>query len=218
MSDDEPDHELLALLAKSLVLNDHGPCIPGTGVLEDAEFIYDNSIDVAIDSSSCKAAATSIHTSMQSRSFSPSTWSLHELHPKAKDETTVDFIFVMDLLNFCFWPEAGKGSKRNGEGWKVDGQPLDGQTFGVEYKGKLRTGYWALVAVLQRALDERMPITSADFWIDENECTDDVLRQVFRSSTAAEIPLLKERIEMLRAAGRVLYEVCEFAIVAESAD
>lgn len=52
-----------------------------------------------------------------------------------------------------------------------------------------------------------IPITSSDFWQDENECTEDVLRHVFRSCTDEEIPLFKERMGCLREAGKVLYEV-----------
>ena len=83
-----------------------------------------------------KAAAT-IYAGMQAKAYSTETWSSHELHPKAKDESTVDFIFTMDLLNFCFWSESGSG-----------------EMFAVDYRGQRWTGYWSLVALLQRALDE----------------------------------------------------------------
>ena len=58
---------------------------------------------------------------------------------------------------------------------------------------------------------EDVPITSPDFWQDENECTDELLSHVFRSSTSVFIPLLKERISCLREAGKILYEVCGIA-------
>jgi len=59
------------------------------------------------------------------------------LHPKAKDESTVNFIFTMDLLNFSFWSELNEDKR-----------------FAIDYQGQRRTGYWSLVAILQRALDE----------------------------------------------------------------
>jgi len=74
---------------------------------------------------------------MQERSYSTETWSEHDLHPKAKDEATLNFIFIMDLLNFSFWSE----------------KPQD-ERYAVEYRGKTWTGYWSLVACLQRALEE----------------------------------------------------------------
>jgi hypothetical protein len=139
MSDDEVDHELLELLRQSLL----GPTQKSeqigtdTKVLRHAEFIYDNSIDVNIDARATRAAAQLIWDQMQERSYSTETWSEHDLHPKAKDEATLNFIFVMDLLNFSFWSEKPEGER-----------------YTVEYRGKRWTGYWSLVACLQRALEE----------------------------------------------------------------
>jgi hypothetical protein len=52
-----------------------------------------------------------------------------------------------------------------------------------------------------------IPITSPEFWMNEDSLTEAVLRNVFRSATEEEIPLLHERLECLREAGRVLDEV-----------
>lgn len=137
MSDDEADPELLALLrahlqGKLTISED-----PETGVLQDAEYVYDNSIDVAIDMRSTKNAAAAIYNQMQQKAYSTATWTEHELHPKTKDESTVAFIFTMDLLNFSFWST----------------KP-DDKRFAISYRDKTWTGYWSLVAALQRALDE----------------------------------------------------------------
>lgn len=53
-----------------------------------------------------------------------------------------------------------------------------------------------------------IPITSSDFWQNEDECTEEVLSHVFRSATEETMPMLKERIAILREAGQILYEVC----------
>lgn len=138
MSDDEADPELLALLRQSLGL---GPLSssapPTTGVLKDAEHICDNSIDVAISPPGTKAAAQMIWRMMQERSYSTETWSEHELHPKERDENTINFIFTMNLLNFSFWSELSNEER-----------------FAVEYQEKRWTGYWSLVAALRRGVDE----------------------------------------------------------------
>ncbi|KAL2011024.1 hypothetical protein VTN00DRAFT_3742 [Thermoascus crustaceus] len=192
MSDDEADPELLELLRKSLGLGG-GPATPPpaeTKVLESARYIFDNAVDVALNMSKTKEAAETIWRRMQEKEYSTKMWSEHELHPKSKDESTVDFIFTMDLLNFSFWSDTTDESKR----------------FAIEYRGRRWTGYWSLVAALQRALDEEIPITSPDFWINEDECTEELLRHVFRSVTYEEIPLFQERVQCLREAGRVLYE------------
>ena len=139
MSDDEVDHELLALLGKSLGIDSYGAPGPAeTQVLEGAEHVYNNSIDVAIDMRGAKAAASTIWKSMQEKKYGFSSWSEHELHPKAKNESTVDFIFLMDLLNFSFWSDESDPE----------------EAFAVEYRGKQWTGYWSLVAALQRAIEE----------------------------------------------------------------
>ena len=137
MSDDEADPELLELLRQHLQAKVPVEEEADTGVLQGAEFVYDNGIDVAIDMRATKAAADTIYRQMESKSYSTATWSEHELHPKEKDENTVDFIFTMDLLNFSFWSELP-----------------DDERFAVEYQGKRWTGYWSLVASLQRALEE----------------------------------------------------------------
>ncbi|GAD95248.1 hypothetical protein AOR_1_390144 [Paecilomyces variotii No. 5] len=192
MSDDEADPELLELLRKSLGLGGgrSTPPPPETKVLESAQFVFDNSIDVALSVSKTKEAAETIWRLMQEKGYSTKTWTEHELHPKTKDESTVEFIFTMDLLNFSFWSEETDQSRR----------------FAIEYHDKTWTGYWSLVAALQRALDEEIPITSPDFWNDELECTDELLKHVFRSSTDEEIPLFEERVQCLREAGKVLSE------------
>jgi hypothetical protein len=137
MSDDEADPDLLDFLRQHFNKASIAPIIPETHVLEGAEFVCDNSIDVALNSQSTKAAAAMIYEQMQLKEYSTKTWSSHDLHPQAKDESTVDFIFTLDLLNFSFWSEKDADER-----------------FAVEYKGKQWTGYLSLVAALQRALDE----------------------------------------------------------------
>ncbi|KAL4898121.1 hypothetical protein BDV59DRAFT_166248 [Aspergillus ambiguus] len=189
MSDDEADPELLALLRKSLGLGGGAanPHTAETKVLENAQYVFDNAIDVALSPAHVKEAAGKIWRCMQKREYSTQSWSQHELHPQTKDESTVDFIFTMDLLNFSFWSDLP-----------------DDKRFAIDYRGKSWTGYWSLVAALQRALDDGIPITTPEFWTKEDECTESLLRHVFRSATEEEIPLLEERLQCLREAGRVL--------------
>ncbi|KAK8086531.1 hypothetical protein PG994_001505 [Apiospora phragmitis] len=192
MSDDEADPELLELLRQHIQGKLNISAEAETGVLEGAEYVYDNSIDVAVDMRACKNAAAIIHAQMQSKGFSTASWAEHELHPKTKDESTVAFIFTMDLLNFSFWSL----------------KPED-ERFAINYKDKNWTGYWSLVAALQRALEEGIPITDPHYWQSEDECKLESLRHVFRSCTEEEIPLLEERLTCLREAGKVLYKQLE---------
>jgi hypothetical protein len=141
MSDDEADLELLALLRQHLGLGPRDPSLPpDTRVLKDAQFVCDNSIDVAIDMRGTRDAAERIWKCMQKREYTTESWYNHELHPSTKDEAALNFIFTMDLLNFSFW------SAKSHE-----------ERFSIEYNGTKWTGYWSLVAALRRALDEGRP-------------------------------------------------------------
>ncbi|KAL8741886.1 MAG: hypothetical protein Q9190_005565, partial [Brigantiaea leucoxantha] len=194
MSDSEPDEELLALLRQSLSVNPQqtpeGPA--ETKVLESASYIYDHSLSVAISSDATKAAAAHIWHLMREKRYSPQTWSSHELHPDpTTPESTVNFIFLMDLWNFSFWSSSADPAKR----------------FSVSYRDREWTGYWSLVACIQRALDDGIPITTPTFWLDEENCTDALLTHIFRPSSSSSpdaepIPLLQERIRLLREAGQ----------------
>lgn len=194
MSDDEADLDLLAFLRQSLGLentNEIKPPSRSTRVLESAEWIYDNAIDVAISSAGTKKAAEQIYQLMEQKSYSMGTWSTHELHPKLtedNEEETVNLIFTMNLLNFSFWSELPETER-----------------FAVEFKGERWTGYWSLIAALQRALDEGYRVTSPDFWQDRDACPDSVFEHIFRSVTSEPMPLLNDRICILRNAGDVLY-------------
>ncbi|KAK1069071.1 hypothetical protein LTR12_014079 [Friedmanniomyces endolithicus] len=106
MSDDDADPELLELLRQSLGIASvrQDGVSSNTGILADAEHVYNNSIDVAIDMYGTKTAAASIYKAMQERGYSTQAWSEHELHPKQTEGFSeidvVNFIFTMDLLNF----------------------------------------------------------------------------------------------------------------------
>lgn len=193
MSDDEADPELLELLRKSLGISQGPPADPETGVPKDAQFVCDNSIDVALDMYGTRDAARFINSQMQRRQYSRQTWSSHELHPTSTempDDERLNFIFTVDLLNFSFWSERS-----------------DDERYAVEYMGKRWTGYWSLVAALRRALDDGVAITTPHFWHDEEDLTVSTLVRVFRSMTDEEMPMLAERFSVLKEAGEVLCKV-----------
>jgi hypothetical protein len=50
------------------------------------------------------------------------------------------------------------------------------------------------------------PITTPSFWTDLESCPDTVLHHVFRSATSEPIPLLSQRISILREAGAILHD------------
>mgnify|MGYP002385657440 CR=1 FL=1 len=94
----------------------------------------------------------------------------------------------MDSLNFSFWSDSST-------------------PYTVLFKGKQYTGYWSLCAAIMRAVEENIPIIDPSFYANIDEKT---FKYIFRSETQEEIPLLQERIEILRANGKVLIEVSIF--------
>lgn len=159
-----------------------------------------------------KNAAGLIHKSMKERTYSTEEWGKQELHPTLEegfsDVGIVNFVFTMDLLNFSFVPQSPSLVFRNVDRLCRFWSTLsDSERFQVDYQGKRWIGYKSLLACLRRALDEGVPITTPCFW-NHPRASDETLRKVFRSATDEEMPLLDQRIAMLREAGKELSEVC----------
>ncbi len=104
-------------------------------------------------------------------------------------ERTVNWLLLLDALNFCFWAE--KGHDR----WRIS------------YKGETLNGYWAEAAALKRAVEEGIPLWDADYLRTINE---DTVASIFRPIEGSDsIPLLEQRVLHTREVGRVLHEQYE---------
>ncbi|XP_047356947.1 queuosine salvage protein isoform X3 [Vespa velutina] len=96
------------------------------------------------------------------------------------DPRAIDWIFLLDVLNFSFWTE------QNINKWKVNGQ----------------TGYFALCAAVKRAVDEGKPIIDPKYY---SKVTQNELEVIFRGDdNNTNIPLINERVRNLHQAGQVL--------------
>lgn len=105
--------------------------------LESARFIAGRSRDVSVDEEGARKVAESLFDKASEAAFGLSGWkSLHELNPRAASEEAVSWVFLVDTLNFSFWSESAE------------------QKCLVRYKGKAYSGYWALCAAVNRALDD----------------------------------------------------------------
>ncbi|CAK1544377.1 unnamed protein product [Leptosia nina] len=93
----------------------------------------------------------------------------------------VDWIFVTDTLNFCFW-SLGEDKK-----WTVDGH----------------TGYCALEAALHKAVKNGYNITSPKYY---SQMPRDKIIEVFKGDTEEQIPLIEERISVLHEVGTILVD------------
>jgi hypothetical protein len=99
-------------------------------------------------------------------------------------ERTLNWVLLLDALNFCFWGEVGKPR------WMV------------EYGGQTYNGYLAEAASLTRALEDGYPLWDAAYLAALNEAD---LRQILRPAPGTpEIPLFAERLANAREVGQVL--------------
>jgi hypothetical protein len=96
---------------------------------------------------------------------------------------TAEWLFVVDTINHCFWPDIGAPR------WEVS------------YREEVLSGYWALAASLKRAMEEGVAVHRAETLAALDEET---LASILRGGGT--IPLFRERLENLREAGRILLE------------
>ena len=94
---------------------------------------------------------------------------------------SIEWIFVVDSLNFSFWSNSG-------EKYTIDGYD----------------GYWALCAAINRAIKESIPITDAKFY---SELSEKDAIHIFRTDNGVTIPMLKDRIDILHQNGKILLQV-----------
>lgn len=121
------------------------------------------------------------------------------MHPSCEESWALDWIFVVDALNFCFWKPTGE------IGWTVDGY----------------TGYFALCAAINRAmkvkyLGNNVNLYKLFYYLQENidivnpkfyaTITEEQLKKILRSDTDVQIPLFPERIKVLHEVGSCLLE------------
>jgi Potential Queuosine, Q, salvage protein family len=106
-------------------------------------------------------------------------------------ERSVNWLLVLDALNFCFWAEKNKPR------WRV------------EYEGEILDGYWAEAASLTRAVQEGIALWDAEYL---SMMSREDLAYIFRSTKGANgsagenIPLFDARLAHVHEVGRVLVE------------
>ncbi|XP_012273349.1 queuosine salvage protein isoform X1 [Orussus abietinus] len=152
------------------------------GPRESAKLISRLSKNVFIEDEGVKEIACKVLEGLKSKAVSVDNFSQNELHPKPDDPKAIDWIFVVDTLNFCFWSPKGAAK------WSVNGH----------------TGYFALCAAIKRAIDDGKPIYDSNFY---SRITKDELKTILRGDDdACEIPLIEERVKNLQQVGNVLKE------------
>ena len=101
---------------------------------ESAKLISSKSRDVSICQQGIEEASKVIFDCIKSKKYSFKIWKGHDLHPSDMTKEALDWIVVLDTLNFSFWTDK------------------DVEPWTVRFEGKNYTGYWALCAAINRAL------------------------------------------------------------------
>lgn len=98
--------------------------------------------------------------------------------------TDAQLVFFESMMGFCFWA--------------LPGQPK----WGIDLEsGEKVDGWYGVCAGFKRAFDEGMPVTDVDFLIQAGEKE---VKNIFRSATGAEIPLLDRRVSILNENATIL--------------
>jgi Potential Queuosine, Q, salvage protein family len=130
-------------------------------ILESCRLVCSKSSHVSINAEAIEKAAIILAEAIQASKYDIKQWKHNALHPKTIDRMTVNWIFLIDLMNFSFW------KKRSAK-----------EPYTVTFDGHAYTGYWSLCACIQRALSEGVPITDPNFYAT---ATNEQLRSVFRT-------------------------------------
>ena len=123
-----------------------------------------------------ESAGTSTSTVIKSDPLEP---------PGLSNEEVLEWLFVVDVLNFCFWSD----------------EPT---LFTVSHLGQGWTGYRSMCAALARAKSEGVAVHKPEFY---GTVTQGQMEHIFRSDSHVQLPLLEKRRTNLHEAAAVLKEV-----------
>ncbi|GJQ70312.1 hypothetical protein Trydic_g22750 [Trypoxylus dichotomus] len=148
---------------------------------ESGKFIAENSKHVKINNEGIEKLGEQLVAEINCGALTINGFSQTPIHPTAEDIWALDWIFVVDTLNYCFW------SKENEVGWTVDQE----------------TGYFALCKAINRAMKEGVDILNPKCYAS---ITEKQLSKILRSDNEVQIPLFEERLRCLHEVGRSLLE------------
>jgi len=151
-------------------------------VLSSTKKVVENARFVSLDPSKIKDLAKQVESKIESGLEEPE----EHLGTKGNLKDNIQLVFIEEVVNFYFWAEKDK------EKWRVEWQ-------GKEIMG----GWYGLKTCFERAIGEGVPILNPGYLV--NISKQDVAN-LFRSSNDVEIPLLNERINNFRQAGKILLE------------
>lgn len=154
------------------------------GVLRSTYSVVEQGEHVWIDKNRVKLLSTQWAENGNSSLYTP-TWD-ERYHYYDGTERTVNWLLLLDALNFCFWAEK------------------DQLRWQIAYQGEILNGYRAEAAALTRAVEEGMPLWDAEYL---SHMSEETLAHIFRGEpVTVPIPLFEQRLSNVREVGRVLLE------------
>lgn len=150
------------------------------GVRKSTSLVFDKLKLIEVDYEKIKEIARLINEKIDKRQ-------LLTQEQFGNENPSPQLIFILDAINYCFW------AKKGAEKWTV------------EYpRGNfISNGWFALVASIERARTESVPILDAEY-LKSISLSD--VKHIFRSSNSTQIPLLSSRAKFLREIGKILSE------------
>uniref|UniRef100_A0A674MUJ3 Queuosine 5'-phosphate N-glycosylase/hydrolase n=2 Tax=Takifugu rubripes TaxID=31033 RepID=A0A674MUJ3_TAKRU len=153
---------------------------------ESGQYIAERSQDVSVEEGGVERVAEMLYNLRHSDSLTARSWKkANPLAPSHNSDQAFNWVFVVDTMNFSFWPES------------------ESQQCEVTYKGITYTGYMTLCAAISRAMDEGIPITEPKYF---SQMSVQELAHILRSDNETPMPMLEERHQVLTEGGRVLLE------------
>ncbi|XP_008334899.1 queuosine 5'-phosphate N-glycosylase/hydrolase [Cynoglossus semilaevis] len=153
---------------------------------ESGRFVAERSQDVFVEEDGVQKVAEMLFSLRHSDDLTASGWKkANLLAPEPTSDEALNWVFVVDTMNFSFWPEN------------------EAQQCEVTHRGTTYTGYMTLCAAVTRAMDEGIPITDPKFF---SQITAEKLKHVLRSDNDTPMPMLEERHKVLTEGGCVLLE------------
>lgn len=149
------------------------------------EFIVKHAKHLFVKEEGIQRLCKDILVGIQTKEIDIENFSQHQFHPSSSDPLAMNWLFLIDTLNFCFWTP-GDDTK-----WRVNGE----------------TGYFALCAAIRRAMDEGIDVTNPSFYRDISV---EKLSHILRGDDPeTRCPLINERVECLHEVGTKLVEKYE---------
>ncbi|KAI9291065.1 hypothetical protein K502DRAFT_368746 [Neoconidiobolus thromboides FSU 785] len=158
-------------------------------VAQSAQFIYENSEYVSVNLENVEKFCQKLEADINNVPFNYLNWSFHELNPNPNFKNALEWIFLVDSLNFSFWSDLEINNDIN---------YIKKYKYGVLYKGKIYQGYWSLPAVINRALDNGIDLLNFNTILS---MTNEELKQLFYSDYSLiepYPPLIEERIFVMK--------------------